>query len=620
MRILLVDDEPAILDAYRHILAKEANDATSDLDALASELFNSPSVTSLEQKHSAELHFCRQGLEAVAAVEKARAEAHPFQVVFLDIRMPPGIDGKETARRIRAIDPDINIVIVSAYSDHNVTDIALAAGPPDKIFYISKPFAAEEIQQMASALTRRWEADARQIALLRQKINELAESEARARHAALHDGLTGAPNRVAFQQALSEKVHSHNSDFLLVLIDLDRFKAVNDTFGHGAGDHLLRTIYEAIRDEATHGTLIARLGGDEFGVILGSSTIEAGEQFCRNIVQRCSQDYMIFGNSVRVGASVGMLWAGDFAGRDAHDLLRFADIALYEAKKRGRQQYCRFDEAMDASTKFRQTIESALRAAIANDELAVHYQPIIERDTLVPIGFEALLRWNNPVHGEIPPAIFIPIAEDTGLIHAIGDWVVDRALTDCRNWPEFIVSINFSPAQFRRADFVDAIRNKATDLGIPFGRIQIEVTETAMFDDVDRASSMLVELQELGFRVALDDFGTGYSNLLSVKNFALDCIKIDKSFVDGLGVESDAAAIVNAITQLARGLGLSVIAEGVETDIQCQALRVIGCSHMQGYLFGKGVPLALTGEIYSAARASSPGEPGGKPRVARSGG
>lgn len=598
MRILIIDDEQAVLDAYRHILAAEPADQASELDALAAALFDEPSAIR-PHAPTAAITYCRQGLDGVAEVEAAVAGGRPFQVAFLDVRMPPGIDGKETARRIRAIDPDINLVIVSAYSDHDVTDISIVAGPPDKIFYISKPFAADEIQQMATALARRWEVDARQVSLLRKKVDELAESEARARHAALHDFLTGAPNRLAFQQHLSAKVQAQDRHFALALVDLDRFKAVNDTFGHGAGDHLLQTIYEALRDEVRGGALVARLGGDEFGVAIEADTVEAAQELCERLIARCSRTMIILGNSVQIGASIGMIWLQDFVGRDANDILRFADIALYEAKRRGRQQYCRFDAALDASTQFRQSVEAALRLAVENDELTVHYQPIIERDSLVAIGFEALLRWHSPAHGEIPPGVFIPIAEETGLIHELGDWILERALTDCLGWPGFIVSINFSAAQFKRPDFVSNICVTARRLKVPFKRVQIEVTETAMFEDIDRASATLAELQSLGFRVALDDFGTGYSNLLSVKNFAIDCIKIDKSFVDGLGTESESAAIVNAITHLARGLGLSVTAEGVETDLQCQALRVIGCSHMQGYLFGKGVPLEQANEYYS---------------------
>ena len=353
MRILAIDDEQAILDAYRHILAPDSDNHSSALDALGEALFATPAGAGVSIAQPADITYCRQGLEAVAEVEAAVAAGRPFQVAFLDVRMPPGIDGRETARRIRAADPNINLVIVSAYSDHDVTDISLVAGPPDKIFYISKPFSADEIQQMAIALSRRWDVDARQIEMLREKIDQLAESEARARHAALHDFLTGAPNRLAFQQTLNAKVHGADRAFALGLLDLDRFKTVNDTFGHGAGDHLLQTIYETIREEVPAGTVVARLGGDEFGVILETASVEDAEDVCRRIIARCAGNFMIYGNSVQVGASIGMLWAEDFPERDANDALRFADIALYEAKRRGRQQYCRFDAAMDASTMIR---------------------------------------------------------------------------------------------------------------------------------------------------------------------------------------------------------------------------------------------------------------------------
>lgn len=603
MRILVVDDEKAIHDAYRHILSPDARSRDDLLDDLAGALFEDFEAASSEDA-PADITFCSQGLEAVAAVETAIAEDRPFQVAFIDVRMPPGIDGKETARRIRLLDSRINIVIVSAYTDHNVTDIALAAGPADKIFYISKPFAAAEIQQMATALSRRWEADAQYVRLLKEKIDELAESEARARHAAHHDFLTGAPNRLAFQHALQERLAGGQRQVALALLDLDRFKRVNDTFGHGAGDHLLQTVYEDIRGEVAPGTVVARLGGDEFALLIHTPTIEAAEEVCERIVRRCSQTYVVFNNSVQIGASIGLLWAEDFPDRKVGDLLRFADIALFEAKRGGRDRCCRFDAKMDASTQFRQTIEAALRPALLNGELSLHYQPIVERNSLTPVGFEALLRWHSPTHGEVPPAVFIPIAEESGLIHRIGEWVVQRAMEDSLNWPNFFVSVNFSPRQFKRPDLVPMLGDMAKRTGVPCERVQIEITETVMFEDMEHAARTLSELQRIGFRIALDDFGTGYSNLLNVKNFALDCIKIDKSFIDGLGFEPRAAAIVGSITQLARGLGLNIVAEGVETDLQCQALRVIGCSHMQGYLFGAAAPLAESNARYEEAQAT----------------
>lgn len=594
MKILVVDDEQAVLDAYRHVFEKSAvQQASEDLLSMANELFSeTPQGDDAEKETAIEVVYASQGLEAIAQVEVAGAKGAPFHVAFVDIRMPPGIDGKETAKRIRQIDPDINIVIVSAYSDHKVTEIAEVAGPPDKIYYICKPFTADEIGQMATALSRRWENDARQIELLREKVSELAASEARALHAANHDFLTGAPNRVAFHRELSVRLQSEARNFAIAMVDLDRFKYVNDTFGHAAGDDLLRTIFEELKLSAPSDALIARLGGDEFGLIFECSAPEQVVGYCEKLIESCARSFSVFGNSVAVSASCGALLASDYPLNDAADLLRYADIALFDAKRNGRNQLTIFDREMDASLQFRQMIEVGLKQAIERNELSAHYQPIVERDSMKFVGFEALLRWNSPEHGYISPEVFIPIAEESTLIYDLGDWVVRQALADCRDWPDQFVSVNISPRQFKRTDFVERLTGFAKEAGVPVQRIQIEITETAIFENAERASAMMTELQNMGFRIALDDFGTGYSNMFNVKNFALDCIKIDKSFIEGLGKERHSAAIITSITHLARALGLTVVAEGVETELQSQTLRVVGCSHMQGYLFGE--PTVLT--------------------------
>jgi len=602
MKILVVDDERAVLEAYKHILTRSSEQRQEDaLQQLANSLFSdvssSPKALALTD---AQVSYCSQGAEAVEAVKRALTEGAPFKVAFIDIRMPPGIDGRETARQIRLIDPHINLVIVSAYSDHNVTDISAVAGPPDKIFYISKPFDAAEVTQMATALANRWDFDARQLEALKSKVNELAASEARALHIASHDFLTGAPNRMSFQRTLTERVRSGDKGFTLALLDLDRFKHVNDTFGHGAGDDLLTTVYQAIREQVPPSAIVARLGGDEFAIMIDTTSTEEAGKILAGVIDVCGRRHSIYGNTVQIGGSIGWLVASSFESSSAVDLMRFCDVALYAAKKDGRSAACLFDAAMDESTKFKQSIETGLKHAIAQGELAVHYQPIIDRNTLEPVGVEALLRWTSPLHGPVSPAVFVPIAEESGLIHEIGDWVVRRALEDSVNWPEYYVSINLSPRQFRRIDLVESLCQHALAAGVPHHRVQLEITETALFDDAARASSILSELQSLGFRIALDDFGTGYSSLLNVKNFGLDCIKIDKSFVDGLGTEPNAAAIINAITHLAKGLGLTVVAEGVETDAQCQALRLVGCSHLQGFFFGGAEELRQANLRYAA--------------------
>lgn len=591
MKILVVDDEQAVRDAYRHVLAEEGRDKQTDsVSALAEELFGA-AADNLAPRHwephaQLDLQFAVQGAQAIEMVREAREAGSPFKVAFIDIRMPPGIDGRETARRIRSIDSEINLVIVTAYSDHSATDIAAVAGPPDKIFYLSKPFSSEEVRQMAYALCRRWDYDTGQVEILRQKVVELAASEARARHVASHDFLTGAPNRMAFQQELGNWAARGDNNYALAFMDLDRFKQVNDTFGHGAGDHLLIAVYELLRKLVPPGGILARLGGDEFGLLIPMTEKEEAQQICQRLVDTCSQTFSIFGNSIRIGASCGLLLAKDYPVREAVEQMRLADLALFCAKESGREKVCIFDEKMDESQRFRQTIEKGLREAIGSNELQLHYQPIVERDSLVTAGFEALLRWVSAEHGTVSPTVFIPIAEESNLINELGEWVLARALEDSRSWPDLFVSINFSPRQFKRSDFFEWIEQHVANSGVNSSKVQIEITETAIFDDAERAARLLRQLQEAGYRVALDDFGTGYSSLFNIKNFSLDCIKIDKSFIDGLGSDRHSAAIVNSIVHLAQALGLSIVAEGVETAAQCQMLRVSGCSHLQGFLFG----------------------------------
>ena len=597
MKVLIVDDEAVLHDAYRRSFEASAGAvADHSLEAMANSLFSNDSSAGNENSAQAapeqELQcvFASQGLQGVAQVEQSLAENTPFQVAFIDIRMPPGIDGKETAKRIRAIDPSINLVIVSAYSDHGITEIAKVAGPPDKIFYISKPFAADEVRQMAVALSRRWDVDK----LLEQKMAELAASEARAIHIAGHDFLTGAPNRRAFLFELAERLKKTPQNVGLILLDLDRFKHVNDTFGHAAGDELIASAYMRLRRIVPAEAMVARLGGDEFGIILHASDAEKATAISKLTVDACSTLSTIHGCSVNISASAGFLVSRDHHARDAAELIRFADIALYASKREGRNRASMFNAEMDESARFRRIVETGLRSAIAKNELSLKYQPIVDRESLAIVGFEALARWNSAEHGEIPPKVFIPIAEEGNLIHDIGDWIMRTAIAESRNWPNQYVSINLSARQLSRPDLCDKLVKLAAQFEVPNDAIQLEVTETALFDNVELAASVLKKLRMLGFRIALDDFGTGYSTMFNVKNFAVDCIKIDKSFIDSLGADLHSSAIVGSITQLARTLGLSVVAEGVETEIQCQALRVSSCSHLQGYLFGKPVPAEET--------------------------
>jgi diguanylate cyclase (GGDEF)-like protein len=604
-RILIVDDEAAMHDSYRRSFASARTEAGDALDAMAADLWDD-APDAAEDEAQYDLTHATQGLDGVAAVERALEAGTPFGVAFIDIRMPPGIDGRETARRIRALDPAINIVIVTGFSDFSPIEISKVAGPADKIFYIAKPFEVAEIKQTAAALVARWNNDralegaraqlALQVEQLELQSAELAANESRAIHIATHDSLTDAPNRLAFIRALGERAKRPGL-FAMAMIDLDRFKLVNDTLGHLAGDALIREVCTMLHEAAPDGAMIARLGGDEFGILFDTPGEDAAGMACDRLIAAISTTVVVFGHSVQGGASAGLVVCEGAAGRDPIDVIRRADLALNDAKRAGRGVVRLFDESMDEGIRFRRRIENGLSEAIGRGELSLVYQPIVSRGPLEIEGFEALLRWNTADYGPISPATFIPIAEESNLIHELGDWVLHAALDELKRWPGQYVSVNFSPRQFRRHNFVGYITECVQRAGVVPSRVQIEITETAIFDDAERAADTLYKLRQMGFRIALDDFGTGYSSLYNIRKFALDCLKIDRSFIDGMGRERESAAIVHSIIHLGRALGLGVIAEGVETAAQVQSLRIAGASHLQGYFFSRPVAAEIARDM-----------------------
>ena len=611
MRILIVDDEAGMHDSYRQCLSPASGaGGEAALRAMADELFGDTGPAAPAPHY--ELVHAHQGQAAVDLV--AAAGEDRFAVAFIDVRMPPGIDGRETARRIRAIDPDINLVIVTGFSDYAPIEIGRVAGPVDKLFYIAKPFEVEEVVQTAAALTERWTVDrqlaalraelAEKVEILEEQTHELAANEMKALHLANHDPLTDAPNRLAFIRSLSGWVRADEC-FAMAMMDLDRFKLVNDTFGHLAGDELIRTICDILSAQVPEGGMVARLGGDEFAMLFPTPGEEAAVMEAERMIHACSANFRIFGHTVQGSASVGLVVVEPDSGVDPIDVMRRADLALNDAKKHARGGVRVFDESMDESIRFRRAIESGLSRAIEAGELRLVYQPIVSHDTLEVVAFEALMRWDSAEYGSISPAMFIPIAEESNLIHELGDWVLDEALKMLERWPGQYVSVNFSPRQFRRPNFVGHVVERVDRAGIAPTRLQIEITETAIFDDAERAAETLYRLRQMGFRIALDDFGTGYSSLYNIRKFALDCLKIDKSFIDGMGRERESAAIVHSIIHLGRALGLEVVAEGVETEAQVQALRIAGCSHLQGFHLSRPIEADRAIEIAEARYIAS---------------
>jgi diguanylate cyclase len=428
------------------------------------------------------------------------------------------------------------------------------------------------------------------LAYMRRTAATIAAGESRLRHLALHDPLCGLPNRIFFGErleAMIEKVRQGGPTAAVFYIDLDHFKDVNDTLGHPVGDELIRGVTQRLSHTLRADDLVARLGGDEFAVITANGFDHATLQAIatRMIATLCAP-YSIANQTIVIGASIGIAVISEHVG-GASDVMRHADLALYRAKNEGRNRACIYDSAMDANLLKRKLLENELRRAIESKALRVVYQPIVNNSGEVVVGVEALCRWTHPERGEISPAEFIPIAEHSGLIIDLGEQVLRRACLDGKAWPGLSVSVNVSPLQFRRTDFVDVVERILAETDFDPARLELEVTETTLIGNVDTAELAMFRLKALGVRLALDDFGTGYSSLLYLRRFPFDKLKVDSSFVRSIERAADAAAIVHAVVSLGRGLGMKVTAEGVETAEQQLFLRAAGVHCMQGYRFGR---------------------------------
>jgi diguanylate cyclase len=430
---------------------------------------------------------------------------------------------------------------------------------------------------------------------MRRTAAAIADGERQLRHLALHDPVCGLPNRIYFSERLERaiaEVRDGGPTAAVFYIDLDHFKDVNDTLGHHIGDELILNVTRRLSEIMRDDDLVARLGGDEFAIIMICAADNYSLQAtAERILAAICTPFVVSGHGINIGASIGIAVI-DNCTKDARDILRYADMALYRAKNEGRNRACIYDAAMDADLSNRKLLESALRQAIKNRELHVVYQPIVDRSGKRLVGVEALARWIHPVQGEIPPARFIPVAEHSGLIVELGEYILRRACLDGRNWPGLTVSVNVSPLQFRRPDFVDAIERILGETGFEPDRLELELTETTLLGNLESAELSMLRLKGVGVCFALDDFGTGYSSLLYLRRFPFDKLKIDSSFVRSIEKAADAAAIVHAVVSLGRGLGMKVTAEGVETADQHLFLRAAGVHSMQGYRFGRPVTAA----------------------------
>ncbi|QTD57528.1 putative bifunctional diguanylate cyclase/phosphodiesterase [Parasphingorhabdus cellanae] len=434
-----------------------------------------------------------------------------------------------------------------------------------------------------------------------EDITAQKNAEAKVSYMAHFDGLTDLPNRRLFTDTLNRTIHRASADdtVSLIFFDLDHFKAINDTLGHPIGDKLLQMISRRLEKLTKPGDLLARIGGDEFALLLTGERATSAEQVAEAIVSRIGKPFLIDDHNIVSGVSVGVAaWEPDMT--DANQLLKYADLALYSAKGSGRNRVACFEKGMDVAAEARRNLELDLRTSLGRDEMRLHYQPLVDLKTQSKIGYEALLRWEHPARGVVMPDDFIGVAEETGMIVQLGEWVIRKALDDAANWDEKLtVAINLSPTQMRSASLVSTIVNALAHSGVDPGRLELEITESILMHDSETNIRTLHTLRDLGIRISLDDFGTGYSSLNYLRSFPFDKIKIDRCFVSEIDTREDCRAIIRSVINLAQNLGMTTTAEGVERQDQVEELRVEGCDQVQGFLYGKAEALQEATDLRS---------------------
>jgi diguanylate cyclase (GGDEF)-like protein len=550
--VVLADDDPSIRLMIRHVLESEEFDIVEAAD----------------------------GLEAIKAVEK-----HHPALVLLDAVMP-GIDGFTTCKQIKDKGhTDIPVMMITGLDDDASVERAYDVGAID---YITKPI--------------KW-------AVLKHRVKSVVASvvsERKVQLLAYRDTLTNLPNRLLFADRLEHaliRAHRHREAVALMLIDIDDFKLVNDSFGHEAGDKLIKAIGDLLVKSLRRADTVARLGGDEFAVIV--EDIDGPEDaisIADNLTTILAHNVKLDDQETYTGASIGIsIYPDD--GEDARTLLKNSDTALFRAKEKGRHGFQFYKPEMSVTAMERLDLENSLRKALERDEFAVHYQPIIDLHKNEVVGVEALLRWQHPDKGIINPNDFVPLSEDCGLIVPIGEWLVRTVCKQLRLWREEglekqNVSINIAPRQFRDQDIIALFKEMLHEHNIEASAITIEITESALIENVGEVESILNTLSNMGMTVALDDFGTGFASIAYLKDFPVDIVKIDQVFIDGIPDSVDDSAIVNAIAGLTRGLKLKLLAEGVENDRQLQMLKGLGCQLGQGFYWSKALPADQYSQFY----------------------
>lgn len=586
IRILVADDEPAIIESYRMILSANNQSPNNTINDLKSKLFgaeNAPKPPPLQPEF--DVVYTQSAEAAVQAVKESHAINKPFAIAFLDMRMPPGPNGAWAASQIRALDSRTEIIISTAYSDVEPEELSAQVPPAGKMFYVQKPFHPHEVRQLAVALGQKWQAEKKML------------------HMAYYDSLTGLPNRASFITRIGQAINfaKENEQSLAVLfIDLDKFKRVNDALGHDVGDDLLRTVARRLKnslrssdaisryipDDKTN-THIARLGGDEFTVLITNLQQPNDALVVANRIRKeLSKQIELNSHKLIVTPSIGIsLFPKD--GENDIELLKSADLAMYFAKRKGRNNVQFYDDSMNEQAMLRINLENELRHAIKRNEMSLNYQPQIDLATGVVIGLEALPIWNNATLGIVPLHEFIPIAKDSGLLAPIGEWILRTACLQIKKWQNAgldikRIAVNVSVLQFLSPEFPDTVVKILKETNLAPSALELEISESFLVKNTNRSIMALNDLKKIGLQLAISDFGTGYSILIYLERIPVDRLQIDSEFIKAITTDTNNRAITSAVIAMAESMKVNVTAKGVETNDQMQLLKQEKCTEAQG--------------------------------------
>lgn len=623
-RILVIDDNDSIHNDFKKTLVVADNPGAKLAGAKAA-LFGevqAPAAESAMPKFQVDTAL--QGHEGLDKLQESLRDGHPFQVAFVDMRMPPGWDGVQTIQRLWQADPNVQVVICTAYSDYSWQDISEKLGLTDRLLILKKPFDPLEIIQIATSMSEKWSLR-NQAELKMDQLEHMVKARTQELvQAALHDKLTGLPNRALLKdritQAIERRKRNPNYHFALFFVDFDRFKLVNDSLGHDIGDELLveisRRLVKAMRTSDSvckpeEISTAARLGGDEFVILADDLKDDADAgRIAQRLLENLGENYHLKGHNVSSTASIGIT-TSSIAYQNADEMIRDADTAMYHAKSAGKARYVMFDRQMHERVTARLQTESDLRRALERNQFLLQYQPVLSMTDGAVVGFEALIRWNHPTRGLIPPSAFVACAEETGLIVPIGYWAIAEACAQLKSLQgasqahsRLFMSVNLSVEQLRAPDLVSRVRQILQDADIDPQSLIFEITENIIFGAADAIIPVLQQLKDLGIKLQMDDFGTGYSTLSCLHRFPLSGLKIDQSFVQSAS-DGRQRAIVQSIIILARNLGISLVAEGIETAEQLALLQHMDCTQGQGYYFSRPLDSSAARDFLRCAKPLS---------------